>query len=108
MTHPSLLPSLAPFLLPGDRESELGSQRDSRWSFGHGEGTGQSEERDEGCGRRAGEEGAGVRHGYGRRADGEVARLSTGDSFKLTDVRNTLSRQVRIYFSSGNYRSPKS
>lgn len=38
------LPSLAPFLLPGDRESELGSQCDSRWSLGHGEGTGHSEE----------------------------------------------------------------
>lgn len=42
--HPSLLPSLAPFLLPGDWESELGGQRDSRWSLGHGEGTGRSQE----------------------------------------------------------------
>lgn len=60
------LPSLAPFLLPGDRDSELGSQRDSRWSLGHGEGTGRSEERGEGGGRRAGTEGARARHRPGR------------------------------------------
>lgn len=34
--------------------------------------------------------------------------LSTGDPFKLANVRNTLSRLVCIYFSLGDYRSPKS
>lgn len=59
LTLPFLL-SLVPFILSGDRESELGSQCDSRWGLGHGEGTGHSEERDERARGGAGQEGAGV------------------------------------------------
>ena len=106
--HPSLLPSLAPFLPPGDWESELGGQRDSRWSLGHGEGTGHSQEWDEESGRRAGKEGAGVWRGYGRSADGEFPWFYTAESCNLATVGTPFPDGLVLIFSSGNYRSPES
>lgn len=92
------LPSLAPFLLPGDQESDLEGQRDRRWSLGHGEGTGHCEERDAGRGRRAGEEGAGVRRGHGRGADGEFPWLSTAGPSKRASMGTSFQDELGFIF----------